>query len=321
LDTLRRPCPKQLRQDKTLKMEHSHSHEYGHAHKVQINKGNKNVFLIGIGLNMAFVLAEAITGFIYNSMALLTDAGHNLSDVASLVISLVAFWMARKKSNAVYTYGYKKTTILAALVNAVILLVAICILGYESFARLFRPEPVEGNVIAWVAALGIVVNGLSAFLFFRQRDELNSKAAYLHLLSDGLVSLGVVIAGIVISQTNLYWLDPAIGLIIMVVILVNTWGLLSDSFKMTIDAVPAGIELEEIKKVITDMQHVKSVHHVHVWPLSTTETALTAHVVIDEQLSFDQKLQIVAKIKHELSHHNIHHSTIELSKFSERTST
>jgi cobalt-zinc-cadmium efflux system protein len=188
----------------------------------------------------------------------------------------------------VYTYGYKKTTVLAALVNAVVLLIAIGVLGYEAFTRLLKPQPVSGGVIAWVAALGIIINSVSAFLFFRQKHELNSKAAYLHLLADALVSLGVVIAGIIISYTHVYWLDPAIGLVIMVVILVGTWSLLRDSFKMTIDAVPTGIELDEIKKVIVGVQHVKHVHHVHVWSISTTENALTAHVVIDEQLSFEQ---------------------------------
>jgi cobalt-zinc-cadmium efflux system protein len=222
--------------------------------------------------------------------------------------------MAKKQSNATYTYGYKKMTVLAALVNAVVLLIAIGILGFEACTRLFKPEPVSGDVIAWVAALGIVINSVSAFLFFRQKHELNSKAAYLHLLADALVSLGVVIVGIVISYTHLYWVDPAIGLVIMVVILVSTWGLLRDSFKMTIDAVPTGIELDEIKKVITSVPHVRHVHHVHVWPLSTTENALTAHVVIDEQLSFEKKLQVVDEIKHELQHHNIHHSTIEFAK-------
>ena len=292
-------------------MEHSH----GHSHTIEINKSNTNVFLIAIGLNMSFVLAEVIAGFLNNSMALLTDAGHNLSDVASLAISFVALWIAKKKSNALYTYGYKKTTVLAALANAVVLLIAIGILGYESFTRLFKPESVPGNTIAWIAALGIAINSVSAFLFFRQKHELNSKAAYLHLLSDALVSLGVVITGIIISVTHLYWLDPAIGIIIMVVILASTWTLLRDSFKMTIDAVPAGIELEQVKTVITNVPFVKSVHHVHVWPLSTTENALTAHVVVDEELSFERKLQVIDAIKHELTHHNIQHSTLELSKF------
>ncbi|MBO9681143.1 MAG: cation transporter [Flavisolibacter sp.] len=295
-------------------MEGSHNHSHSHTHNVEIKKSNKNIFLIGIGLNMAFVIAEAIAGFVFGSMALLTDAGHNLSDVASLVVSLVAFWIANKQSNAVYTYGFKKTTVLAALVNAVVLLVAIGILGYEAFTRLFRPEPVEGGVIAWVAAIGIVINSVSAFLFFRQKHELNSRAAYLHLLADALVSLGVVIAGVVISYTKLYWLDPAIGLAIMIVILISTWGLLRDSFKMSIDAVPAGIQLDAIKKVITSVPHVNHVHHVHVWSLSTTENALTAHVVIDNELSFDEKLKVIEEIKHELEHHNIHHSTIEIAK-------
>jgi cobalt-zinc-cadmium efflux system protein len=299
-------------------MEHSHSHAHG---AVEINQKNKNVFLIGIGLNLAFVLAEVIAGFANNSMALLTDAGHNLSDVASLAISLVAFWMAKKKSSAVFTYGYKKTTVLAAFANAVVLLIAIGILGYESFTRLFKPEIVSGTTIAWIAALGIVINSVSAFLFFRQKHELNSKAAYLHLLADALVSLGVVIAGIVITYTHLYWIDPAIGLVIMVVILVSTWGLLRDSFKMTIDAVPAGIELDEIKKAITGVLHVKAVHHVHVWPLSTTENALTAHVVLDDNISFEEKLKVIDEVKHELLHYHIHHSTIELGKFPEGASS
>lgn len=292
----------------------THSHSHNHSHAEDINQSNKNVFVIGIALNLAFVVAEVIAGFIYNSMALLTDAGHNLSDVASLFISLVAFWMAKKKSSAIYTYGYKKTTVLAALVNAVVLLIAIGILGYESFTRLFKPQPVQGGVIAWIAALGIVINSISAFLFFKQKQELNSKAAYLHLLADALVSLGVVIAGIIISYTNYYWLDPAIGLVIMIVIIISTWGLLRDSFKMTIDAVPEGLELDRVKSIITNIMYVKHVHHVHVWSLSTTENALTAHVVIDEELPFSQKLEVIEKIKHELQHNNIHHSTIELDK-------
>lgn len=295
-------------------MEHPHSHSHDHSHSIEINKSNKNVFVISIGLNMAFVIAEVIAGIVYNSMALLTDAGHNLSDVASLLISLVAFWMAKKQSSAEYTYGYKKTTVLAALVNAVVLLIAIGILGFEALTRLLKPEPVSGGVIAWIAVMGIVINSISAFLFFRQKHEINSRAAYMHLLADALVSFGVVVAGIIISYTNLYWIDPAIGLLIMVVILVSTWKLLRDSFKMTIDAVPAGVELDEIKKIITGVPHVKQVHHVHVWSLSTTENALTAHVVIEEQLSFDEKLKVIDKIKDELFHHNIHHSTIELAR-------
>jgi cobalt-zinc-cadmium efflux system protein len=295
-------------------MAHDHSH-HNHTHSLDFDKGHRKAFIVGIGLNLLFVLAEVIGGLFYNSMALLTDAGHNASDVASLALSLAAFWVSRKKSNPEYTYGYKKTTVLAALINAVVLLIAIGILGYESITRLFHPEKVQGNAIAWIAGLGIAINGISAYLFYRNKEkELNIKTAYLHLLADALISVGVVIGGIIINYTNWYWIDPAIGLVIMVVILFSTWSLLRESFKMTIDAVPEGIELDEIKQVILKVQHVKKVGHVHVWPLSTTENALTAHVVLDEQLSFDEKLGVVKEIKHELIHHNIHHSTIELEK-------
>jgi cobalt-zinc-cadmium efflux system protein len=298
-------------------MMQDHGH-HNHSHNPDFEHSNRRAFVIGICLNLAFVLAEIIAGLIYNSMALLTDAGHNAGDVASLVLSLVAYWMTKKKSSPVYTYGYKKTTVLAALVNAIMLLIAIGILGYESVTRLFKPEMVKGGVIAWIAGAGIVINGISALLFYHSKEkDLNAKSAYLHLLADAFVSLGVVVAGIVMSYTKWYWLDPAIGLTIMIVILVSTWNLLRQSFKMTMDAVPPGIELKEIKNIILRVPYVKNVGHVHVWPLSTTENALTAHVVVDEVLHFDEKLRVVENIKHELEHHNIHHSTIELEKFVE----
>jgi len=282
---------------------------------MELERGKNTAFLIGIGLNSAFVVAEIVGGIIYNSMALLTDAGHNASDVASLILSLLAFKMAEKKSSPVFTYGYKKTTVLAALTNSVILFVAIGILGFESVTRLIRPEKVSGGIIAWIASAGIVINSISAFLFYKNREkELNTRAAYLHLLTDALVSVGVVATGIAIVYTHWYWLDPAIGLVIMLIIIVSAWKLLRDSFRMTIDAVPSGIELEEIKKIMLRVHHVNQVEHVHVWPLSTSENALTAHVAIDEQLNFDEKLKVIADLRHELLHHNIHHSTIELQK-------
>jgi cobalt-zinc-cadmium efflux system protein len=296
--------------------DHNHNHSHSHSHALSFEHVNKQAFIAGICLNLAFVLAEVIAGLLNNSMALLTDAGHNASDVASLVLSLVAFWMARKSSSAKYTYGYKKTTVLAALANAVILLIAIGVLGYESVTRLFNPEIIKGDVIAWVAGLGILVNGISAWLFYKGKEkDLNVKSAYLHLLADALVSLGVVIAGIIMAYTSWYWLDPAIGLVIMIVILISTWGLLRDSFRMTIDAVPPGIELPEVKKIIMQVKHVKRVEHVHVWPLSTTENALTAHVEVDDHLNFEEKLQVIENIRHTLLHHNVHHSTIELGRY------
>jgi len=290
-----------------------HEH-HTHSHNSTPDAINSK-FVIGIGLNLAFLVAEIIAGLIYNSMALLTDAGHNASDVASLLLSLIAFRLARKKSTSQFTYGFKKTTVLAALANAVVLLIAIGILGVESISRLLKPQPVQGVVIAWIAAAGIVINSISAFLFYRHREkDLNARAAYVHLLSDALVSLGVVIAGIVMNYTGWYWIDPAGGLVIMIVILISTWSLLRDSFKMTIDAVPSGLELDKVKQIILKVKHVQQVGHVHVWPLSTTENALTAHVALDEKLSFDEKLKVVENIKHELLHHDIHHSTIELEK-------
>jgi len=300
-------------------MSHDHDHHsHSHMHGLDFQESNRRAFIVGIYLNMAFVIAEIIGGLIFNSMSLLTDAGHNLSDVASLFLSLLAFKMAARKSSPVYTYGFKKTTVLAALANAVILFIAIGILGVESFTRLLKPEKVQGGVIAWIAALGIVINSITAFLFYKSRKkELNAKSAYLHLFADALISMGVVVTGIIIVYTGWYWLDAATGIIIMITILISAWGLLRDSFKMTIDAVPTGIELENIKKIILEVDHVKQVGHVHVWPLSTTENALTAHVALDEQLSFDEKLKVIAEIRHELMHENIHHSTIELQKFIE----
>lgn len=287
---------------------HTHPH---HSTSDAIN----SKFVIGICLNLLFLITEVVTGLIYNSMALLTDAGHNASDVASLLLSLIAFRLARRKSTSQFTYGFKKTTVLAALANAVVLLIAIGILGFESISRLFKPQPVQGGIIAWIAGAGILINSISAYLFYTHKEkDLNAKAAYLHLLGDALVSLGVVVAGIVMSYTGWYWLDPAVGLVIMVVILISTWSLLRDSFKMTIDAVPSGLELEKVKEIILQVKYVQKVGHVHVWPLSTTENALTAHVVVDEKLNFDEKLKVIENIKHELLHHHIHHSTIELEK-------
>lgn len=295
-------------------MAHDHSHaHHSHSHTVSFNEASLKAFQIGIALNIVFVVVEVVAGLAYKSISLLSDAGHNLADVASLLLSYIAFKLAHRQATTRFTYGFKKTTILAALFNALLLLVAIGTLGYESVQRLQAPPVVQGNGIAWVAAIGIVVNSISAFLFFRNKDtDLNIKGAYWHLLADALVSVGVVIGGIVISYTGWFWLDPVIGLAIMIIILISTWSLLADSFKMSVDAVPAGIDLEAITRIILSVKHIVNVHHIHIWPLSTTENALTAHVIIDDQIPFDEKLKVIQELKHELMHHNIHHSTIEL---------
>lgn len=288
---------------------HDHSH---HSHAIAPTDAT-TPFIIGIALNVLFIIIEVIAGIVNNSVSLLTDAGHNVSDVASLVLSLLAFRLAKKSSTNKFTYGYKKTTVLAAFLNAVLLLIAIGILGFESIQRLMDPAIVSGTVIAWVAGAGIVVNAITALLFFKKRKtDLNIKSAYLHMLSDTLVSVGVVAGGILINYTGWNWVDPVIGLVIMVVILVGTWSLLTDSFRLSVDAVPPDIDIEEIKSIITRQPNIVEAHHIHIWALSTTENALTAHISLDENIDFNEKMKLVQNLKHKLLHHKIHHSTIEI---------
>jgi cobalt-zinc-cadmium efflux system protein len=293
---------------------HDHNHSHGHHHHaVPTSEGMNRAFIAGIVLNLVFVVVQTIAGFMTDSVALLSDAGHNLSDVASLVLSLVAFRLARAKPTKSFTYGYKKTTILAALINAVVLLIAIGVLGYEAIHRLQHPHPVEGGVVAIVAGIGIIVNLGSAMFFFRNKDhDLNTKGAYLHLLTDALVSLGVVIAGLVISRTGWYWLDGGISIIILLVILLGTWSLLTDSLRLALDAVPVGVASEEIEKLVLSTAGVESMHHTHIWAMSTTQNALTTHLTVADHLSFDEKMKLIHDIKHKLFHNNIHHATIEL---------
>ncbi|MCD6012663.1 MAG: cation transporter [Flavipsychrobacter sp.] len=297
---------------------HHHSHEHHHEghhhhHHHTVPDVVSNAFIAGIVLNSAFVVVQAIAGFMTDSMALLSDAGHNLSDVASLALALMALRLAKVKPSHSFTYGYKKTTILAALTNAVILFITIGILGYESIQRLMAPRPVEGGTVAIVAAIGIIVNFGSAMLLFRNKEhDMNTKGAYLHLLSDGLVSVGVVVAGVLIKYTNWFWLDGAISIAILIVILVSTWSLLTASLRASMDAVPANVNIENIETLVLKVKGVESVHHLHIWAMSTTQNALTAHLVLSDQLSFDEKMKLVHQIKHQLFHNNIHHATIEL---------
>jgi len=297
---------------------HSHGHDHSHGghhhhHTVTAADVASKAFIFGIILNGAYVVIQVIAGIVTHSMALLSDAGHNLSDVASLALSLLAFRLAKAKPTDSFTYGFKKTTILAALTNAVVLLITIGMLGYESVNRLLHPQPVEGGLVAIVAGIGIAINLASAFFFFRNKEhDLNTKGAYLHLMTDALVSLGVVVSGLIISFTKWYWLDGAVSIVVLVVILIGTWSLLTESLRLSMDAVPEGVNVETIEKVINKINGVESIHHMHIWAMSTTENALTTHLVLNEQLSFDDKMKLVNKIKHELLHNKIHHATIEL---------
>jgi cobalt-zinc-cadmium efflux system protein len=288
---------------------HDHSHSHGH-HQHHVPSKITRAFIIGIILNSAFVLTEAIAGFWTHSLALLTDAGHNLSDVASLVLSLVALKLAKKKTNEVYTYGYRKTTIIVALFNAVILLVAIGAIGWEAVQRLFHPHTVEGKTISIVAGVGIAINTISALMFLREK-ELNARNAYLHLAADALVSLGVVIAGIIIIYTGWFWVDAIISLVIMVVILIGTWGLLRDSLRLSLDAVPGDIDLSKVRQYLEQLKGVHSIHDLHVWAMSTSETALTVHLVMPEghDDTFYEKVQ--EHLHHEF---NISHTTIQIER-------
>jgi len=292
---------------------HDHSHGFGHHHHTVDPKQVNRAFVIGIVLNFAFVIIEVIVGLAIHSLSLLSDAGHNLADVASLAMSLIAFRLLKVKPTEKYTYGYKKTTILVALLNGSILLVSLGAIGYEAIHRLIAPEPLPGKTISIVAAIGIVINALTALLFLRGKDnDLNIRGAFLHLLSDAIVSAGLVVGGLLIFYTNLFWIDAVLSLIVAIVILFSTWGLLKDSLRLSLDGVPEGIELPKIRAIISRMKDVKDFHHIHIWAISTTENALTAHLVVSRNSDMAAVEALKHQIKHELLHQNIQHATLEV---------
>jgi len=291
-------------------MEHHHSHQ----HATTLTNVSK-AFLISIILNATFVIIEFAAGFYTNSLALLSDAGHNLSDVATLGLSLFAFQMSKQKANEKYTYGLHKSTILASLVNACILLIVVGSIGWEAIQRFMNPEETQGKVISIVAGIGIIINTASAYLFFRDKDkDLNVKGAYLHLAVDALVSIGVVIGGFIIFYTGIKWIDPLISLLIMAVVIYSTWGLLTESLKLSLDAVPSSIDMEKIKREVLKIQGIKEIHHIHIWAMSTSKNAMTAHLILEENVSEKQASEIKNKLKHELEHLNIHHTTLETER-------
>ncbi|MBS1974104.1 MAG: cation transporter, partial [Bacteroidetes bacterium] len=259
------------------------------------------------------VIIEALVGLFIHSLSLLSDAGHNLADVASLSMSLVALRLMKVKANEKYTYGYKKTTILVALLNAAILLISIGAIGYEAIHRLIAPEPLPGKTISIVAAIGIVINTVTALLFFRNKEsDLNIKSAFLHLMADAIVSAGLVIGGIIIFYTHLFWIDAALSIIIAAVILFSTWQLLKDSLRLSLDGVPENIDVNDVKKHVAKISGVKEFHHVHIWGLSTTENALTGHLVVDKDTDMASIERIKHEVKHELEHLHINHATLEV---------
>jgi|TARA_R110002012_G_scaffold225376_4_gene397359 cobalt-zinc-cadmium efflux system protein len=288
---------------------HSHSHDHGHGHS-HAPADFGNAFLIGIVLNTAFVAIEAVYGWISGSMALIADAGHNLSDVLALLLAWGASVAARRPASERFTYGYKSSTILAALANAGLLLVAIGAILFETLNRIAEPAPVAGETMVVVAGIGIVINAGTAALFMRGQHDINIRGAFLHMAADALVSLGVVIAGLAIIMTGERWIDPAVSLAIVAVIAWGTWGLLKDSVAMSMLGVPKGISENKVRAYLSGLPGVEAVHDLHIWPMSTTETALTAHLVMPGGHPGDPFL---LELAHELEHHHrIGHPTIQI---------
>lgn len=289
---------------------HTHEHGAGHSHAPAVFD---KAFAVGIGLNLAFVCVEFFYGYLANSLALMADAGHNLSDVLSLALAWAATWLTRRKPSKFRTYGFGRSSILASLTNAVLLLIAIGAIGWEAILRFMHPVEVESGTVMWVAMVGIVINSVTALFFMRGKEgDINIKGAYLHMVADAAVSLGVVIAAVILGYTGWLWLDPVISLVIVVVIAVSTFGLLKESMNMAMDAVPKSINLEEVEEHLKSLEGVTAIHDLHVWPLSTTSIALTAHVVKPDGVADDKWLLDVAKGLHE--EFGIDHPTIQIER-------
>ena len=284
------------------------AHNHGHSH-APASYGR--AFTIGVALNLGFVIVETVFGLLSNSLTLVADAGHNLSDVLALLLAWGASLLMRRRPTRRHTYGFRRSSILAALANAVLLLVAVGAIAWEAIHRLGNPGQVGGETVIWVAAVGIVINGATAFMFMSGRKEdLNIRGAFLHMVADAVVSLGVVIAGAIILLTGWEWLDPVMSLIIVAIILVSTWELLRDSINLALDAVPAGIDIAGITSYLLQLPGVVEVHDLHIWGMSTTETALTAHLVVPTTVDTDA---LIARATDELhDRFNIEHTTLQM---------
>jgi cobalt-zinc-cadmium efflux system protein len=290
---------------------HAHAHgAHGHAH-AHAPKDFGFAFAIGVVLNLGFVIVEFVYGLLANSIALVADSGHNLGDVLGLATAWTAMILARRAPSQTLTYGLRRGTILAALMNAMLLLLTVGAIAVEGVRRLFEPSAVAGVTIMIVAAAGIVVNGVTAWLFASGRKgDINLRGAFLHMASDALVSLGVVIAGAMILATGWTWLDPLVSVVIAIIILWGTWGLLRDSLAMALDAVPGGIKLDEVRAFLERQPGVSGIHDLHIWPMSTTETALTCHCLLPAGHPGDEFL---VRLANELQErYGIGHSTIQV---------
>ncbi|WP_294336170.1 cation diffusion facilitator family transporter [uncultured Sphingomonas sp.] len=297
---------------------HHHDHGHGHGHGHHHGHGHSHApadfgraFAIGTALNLGFVIVEAAFGLWADSVALLADAGHNLSDVLGLLIAWGAATLAKRPASERYTYGLKSSSILAALANAVLLMVAVGAILLETLQRLGSPPPVQGMTMVWVAAAGIAINLGTAMLFARGRHgDINIRGAYLHMAADAAVSAGVVVAGLVILGTGWVWIDPLVSLVIVAVILWSSWGLLRDSLGMALLAVPPGIDPAKVSAYLSGLPGVVRVHDLHIWPMSTTESALTAHLTMPGGHPGDAFL---TDLQHRLDHDfGIGHATVQI---------
>jgi cobalt-zinc-cadmium efflux system protein len=286
-------------------MGHNHSHNHSH----ETNNFEKAI-KIGILLNFIYICVEFTFGFISNSMALITDAGHNFSDVISLLLAWISMWMIRKNSTRKFTYGYKKGSILIALINATLLMFALGVISFEAIKRLYTVNEIGGQTIIIVASIGIVINGFTALLFMKGRKEdLNIKGVFLHMLTDTLVSLAVVISGVLILIFDYKWIDSVISLAVVVVIFIGTWNLLKDTIKLSVDAVPSHIEFDKVYDYLKNLNGVTDVHDLHIWAMSTSQNALTVHLVVKENSGEGFIMGINNDLKEKFS---ISHSTIQI---------
>ena len=287
-------------------MSHSH-HGHTHSHHYSPNIA----FFVAILLNLGLTVFQIIYAFLANSMSLMADAAHNFGDVFGLILAWGASWLLLLPARKRYSYGYKKTTILAALVNAFILAATTALIAYGSIFKFLHPSLVNAPIVMIVAMIGIFINGGTALLFMKgAHDDLNIKGAFLHLLADALISMGVVIAAILIFYTHWMWLDPAMGLVIVIIILWGTWGLLRDSVRLIMDAVPRHIDQSKIQEFLKTLPGVEAVHDLHIWGLSTKEVALTAHLMMPNTPLADIDYEKINKILKEKFH--IHHATIQV---------
>lgn len=268
-------------------------------------------FAIGLSLNVLFVVVEFLFGFWSGSLALVADAGHNLTDVAGLLLAWTGIWLARQQPTINRTYGYRRSTILAAFFNAMLLIITVGAIVWEALSRLKSPQVIHEGVVIGVAALGIVINTATALFFAAgQKNDLNLRGAFIHMAADAVVSLGVVLSGLLIWKTNWYWLDPVVSLVISVVILISTIGLLRDSLNLALDAVPGTINIIEVRTYLLNLPTCREVHDLHIWAMSTTEIALTAHLVMDRTRCNDV---LLAEIAHQLhDRFGIEHTTIQV---------